>query len=141
MQLFVKILKAVKQKHNVDLDGEYRLPNILKNYKGNDVKPVNIPEYKTVVAPKLYFDINEEWNRNWGKYLPPGKNVVYTSEISKQNKVGITKVRQLVLSDVPSLIYIDATEGGGSVGSDGVKTGEVEWFSGSAPVAVAVSWM
>ena len=47
--------------------------------------------------------------------------------------LGITKIRQLVLSDAPSLIYIDAKENGGTV------KGEVEWPPGNPPKAYAVS--
>ena len=34
------------------------------------------------VRPSLY-TINPEWNRLWGRFVPAGKNVVYTSQIGK----------------------------------------------------------
>lgn len=49
--------------------------------------------------------------------------------------LGITKIRQLVLSDAPSLIYIDPKENGGTV------KGEVDWPPGNPPQATFVSPM
>lgn len=144
----------MKRKFNTDLDAEYKLPKIVKNYKGNEVKTFSIPEFSMVIVPgetsptrrqstsrrseaaaaltpssnrnsqedvgkgaavsvdhstasgaaappsplvsrpsltpfnrrpsiTSYFTVSPEWNQQWGRFLPPGKNVVYTSQIGK----------------------------------------------------------
>jgi hypothetical protein len=248
LQLYIKILKALKKRHGVDLDADYKLPKILKNYKGAEVAALRIPAYPQIqndtnkdsnstktkssskqsgdITPEAasgsqekedpsaaksvteatrpsvasqevspaerslsnsssaglslsqdgrgshtsegervshpgqlprmsvhsinamnasiresmskgggvrasLFEVNADWNRKWGSFLPSGKNVVYTSQIGKKNMLGVTKVRQLVLSDVPSLIYIDV--------ATMTEKGEVEWLPNVPPKAYSVS--
>eukprot|EP01034_Spumella_vulgaris_P022333 gene22334-28453_t len=197
-KLFIKILKALKKRHGVDLDADYKLPKILKNYKGAETLSVNVPAFRSntatklsargansdrslssdlatgvnpmatptvfgsnpmsspmkgpatssattptnsgrssisagsssgAVSPKRTSIVNPEWNQKWGKFAP-GKNVVYTSQIGKKNAMGITIVRQLLLTDEPSLLYVDAVSM--------THKGDIEWLRGSPPKATFI---
>jgi hypothetical protein len=174
------VLKALARDNNTDFDAEYKLPKILKNYKGNEVEIVTIPAYSSIGRPapvvettrgsfqrsrpteapssKLFdndnhprqpstasrqsnasttiptnppFQINYEWNRKWASVIKPGTNVVHTSMIGKRNQFGMNKSRQLILTDEPSLVYVD-------VSSMQVK-GEVLWEKNKPPKAATVS--
>ena len=175
-QLFIKILKAIQKKYGVDLDADYKLPKILRNYKGADVLPVSIPGLRSNTATKLQeqdrrkvsrdtmadersptavarasvtpnssssgaasaaaqprpsLAVNAEWNQKWGKYIPAGRNVLYTTLIGKKNPLGLMLMRQLVLTDEPSLLYVDV--------STGTVKGDIEWTRNAPPKATFVS--
>ena len=82
-------------------------------------------------AAKSYFTVDNLLNVKWSKVLPPGSNVVYTSLIVKRNVMGIAIKRQLILTDQPSLLYVDT--------SNMTVKGAVEWTKTSPPRAVFVS--
>ena len=186
----MKVLKALARYNNTDFDADYKLPKIMKNYKGNDVTRVTMESYSSVGRPlpqqdssrnsfryfrasditpvstasKLFgeaatpvappvpprpsqtasfptntytpakpsspFPINEEWNRKWKSVISPGTNVVYTSVITKKNSYGMNKTRQLILTDEPQLIYVEAS-------SMSVK-GNVTWEKNNPPKAIVV---
>jgi hypothetical protein len=202
----LKVLKALARHNNTDFDADYKLPKILKNYKGNDIFRLSIEVYSSAGRPlpppdtsrnsfkyfrasdvqsstsatKLFgevpssekdtsssssamksasrssipfagassssatksssissspspFPINEEWNKKWKPVIPAGCNVIHTSMIGKRNQFGMNKMRQLVLTDQPSLIYVE-------VGSMSVK-GDVAWDRSNPPKAAVVSFL
>jgi hypothetical protein len=181
----LKVLKALARHNNTDFDADYKLPKILRNYKGNEVDKLNVPVYTSVGRPvpqtessrnsfrylrasdvgnglstasKLFgdvktsdvsgkssgtpprpssdisrpsfFTVNSEWNKKWKTAIGTGRNVVHTSVITKRNQFGMNKTRQLILTDQPSLVYVET-------GSMSVK-GEVVWDKESPPVASVV---
>eukprot|EP01039_Chlorochromonas_danica_P007024 gene7024-7768_t len=197
-KLYAKVIKAVSRKLNEEVDGEYKMPKILKNYKGNEVLPLRVPIFRfikdetpaavssselpastviadeapvkgpvqvvesapTTVPPvpstpprqpsvaspspvstlsssskpaasRTDFSINAEWNNRWKAYLPTGYNVVYTSSTAKRNRLGMKIVRQLILTDQPSLIYVDV--------SKNVLKGTIVWTKTSLPEATKVN--
>ena len=163
----------------MDLDADYKLPKILRNYKGTDVLPVQVPAFRSntamklrpaeprdsrkesrdtfsggasptrssvtsnpvaaapafqnsaKAAPRASLVVNGEWNAKWGKFIPPGRNVLYTSQIGKKNPLGLMLMRQLLLTDEPSLLYVD-------VASSTVK-GDIDWTRNNPPRATFVS--
>jgi hypothetical protein len=81
-------------------------------------------------APAPYFTPNRDWNTKWSPLLKTGQNVVYTSLIAKRNPMNMPLKRQLILTDEPSLIYVE-------VATMKVK-GEVEWTKQDPPKATKV---
>jgi hypothetical protein len=160
----LKVLKALARENQTDFDADYKLPKILKNYKGNEVDKLSIPSYSSVgrpvpaqgdsnrasfrvrpseapsakapqvsveavkpsttvveepmksvpittpttPQPSSYFTANPEWNRKWKQFIS-GHNVVHTSLTTKKNAIGMKIVRQLILTDEPSLVYVDTS--------------------------------
>lgn len=78
-----------------------------------------------VAAPPSYFAINQELNVKWARVLPRGTNIVHTSTILKRNKFGIAVKRQLILTDEPSLFYVD-------ISAMSIK-GDVDWNRSKPP--------
>lgn len=78
-----------------------------------------------------FFTIRPELNNKWRKVLPTGKNIIYTSLIGKKNPMGFLLSRQLILTDQPSLFYVDQAKM--------VVKGEIDWKSAQPPRAVLVS--
>lgn len=92
-------------------------------------KEPEIPRTKT--SQTIKYSINPEWNVAWKAYLPAGSNVVFTSTIIKKNKIGLKLTRQLILTDFPSLIYVDTVK-------NKVK-GSIVWTRTSIPKAAKES--
>ncbi|RYG61101.1 hypothetical protein EON64_18830, partial [archaeon] len=180
-KLFVKILKAVSRKLSAELDAEYKMPKIARNYKGSEVLRVRVARFThtsqgnsassatgmtatpaapsspkrlaestdsslrltevetekgpgrqsssslspsplpsilkrqastEVSAPKqrTSYAINADWNRRWQAFLQPGYNVVFTSNTVKRNRLGMKAYRQLILTDLPCLLYVDVSK-------------------------------
>jgi len=63
----------------------------------------------------------------WNSFLRPGEKILTEGAVIKKNPMGIPLSRQLVLTDIPRLFYIDA--------STMIFKGEVEWPR-DAPVAI-----
>ena len=65
-------------------------------------------------------------------FLREGETLIASGMITKRNKVGIVKHRQLILTDTPRLFYVDA------------KTmevrGEIEWSLEDPPYVIEVCW-
>lgn len=72
-----------------------------------------------------------DWNKKWGRLVPGGKKVVYTSPIDKTNSYGMVQRRQLILSDGPSIFYADP--------ATMQLRGEVMWPLNQPPRASVVS--
>jgi hypothetical protein len=77
-----------------------------------------------------FASVNHEWNVKWSRVLRPGVNVVYTSPIIKRNRMNLAVKRQLILTDEPSLFYVDAS-------TYAIK-GDIEWSVSNPPNAVKV---
>jgi hypothetical protein len=84
-----------------------------------------------VVQRMSLSSLNQEWNRKWSAVLPSNANIIYTSLIVKRNKLGLGIKRQLLLTDIPSLFYVDG-------GTMSIK-GDVEWPKNSPPQVKMVS--
>jgi hypothetical protein len=50
-KFYLKVLKALARHNNTDFDADYKLPKILKNYKGNDVQKFTLPAYSSSGRP------------------------------------------------------------------------------------------
>ncbi len=99
---------------------------------GSSANRKSVPVLPTAaLRPASYFTPNREWNTKWSPLLKPGQNVVYTSLIAKRNPMNMPLKRQLILTDEPSLIYVE-------VATMKVK-GEVEWSKQDPPKASKVS--
>eukprot|EP01039_Chlorochromonas_danica_P007021 gene7021-7765_t len=177
-KLYAKVIKAVSRKLNEEVDGEYKMPKILKNYKGSVISHLVIPSFNfpseralrnsnspsrsltssidgeaartnnaiavvrkrsfsqesstsTIGRPRTEYPINPEWNAGWRAYLPAGFNVVFTSTTVKSNKFGMKQTRQLILTDVPSLLYIDTAKN--------MLKGSIAWTKTNPPKAAKVN--
>lgn len=84
-----------------------------------------------VLNKPSYFQVDSLLNVKWSKVLPAACNVIYTSLIIKRNVMGIAIKRQLILTDEPSLIYVDV--------SNMTVKGAVEWTASQPPKATSVS--
>jgi hypothetical protein len=177
------MLKALAKKNQTDFDADYKLPKILRNYKGSELCYLQIPGFSVDKAGRVTiqeldyveplqlgrasesaarrssvgpppippataaivatvtsapspsivaspFPVNREWNLKWGSLIRGGANVVYTSLIAKRNPMNMPLKRQLILTDYPSLIYVDVAAGK-------VK-GEVEWKKTNPPQCTKV---
>eukprot|EP00981_Chlorochromonas_danica_P015522 scaffold12861_cov179-Ochromonas_danica.AAC.1 len=90
------------------------------------------PEILRTKTPQtIKYPINLEWNVAWKAYLPVGSNVVFTSTIIKKNKIGLKLTRQLILTDAPSLIYVDTVKN--------KMKGSIAWSKMNPPKAAKVS--
>lgn len=166
------------KKFETDYDADYKLPKILKNYKGNEICQVRIQGFdeskieastnqrnaskeislspsraeiepsrsistnppppplsfdiisNSIAREKAFFTINHEWNQKWKSVLLPDVNIVHTSFISKRNVMGIPIKRQLILTDLPSLFYVD-------ISNNSIK-GSIPWNKTSPPKAIMV---
>jgi hypothetical protein len=101
------------------------LPNPMQSQQSMEDSSKRLPKQRT------QYPINANWNTRWKAYVTAGYNVVYTSSTAKRNRFGMKKTRQLILTDAPSLLYVDAPKN--------VLRGTIAWTKTNPPQATKVN--